>query len=178
MLWVSATIFEHMVQSFNTYYALYMHSIYVYIHSICNTYYALYMYMYIGYLTRTMHYTISVTLRSMSLDQENPGVHMLSENSGRHRAGGRGRLDICYSETGYPTTPVIGRLGFNAFFRSWLTLGSHLQGLYIFTIWRRPRKAFSFLCVCAEVQITINIDCIFQACVKGMYLILMCSEII
>ena len=82
----------------------------------------------------------------MNLNQENPGVCVALWSSGRHRAGGEGswtsitqRQDIPPSQSqdawvSVPSSP-------------WLTLGSHLQRLSIFTNWRRSRKAFSFLCV-------------------------------
>ena len=113
----------------------------------------------------------------MSLDQGNSGVHVLSETLGDTELVGEGAWTSVTRRQDIPP-PQSQDAWVSVPSRPWLTLGSHLQGLSIFTIWRRPRKAFSFLCVCAEVQITINIDSIFQACVKGMCLILMCSEII
>ena len=81
----------------------------------------------------------------MSLDQENPGVHVLSETLGdTELVGGEAWTSVTQRQDIPPS--LGGILG--------ETLGFHLQGLPIFTIWRRPRKAFSFLSVCAEVQIT------------------------
>ena len=79
-------------------------------HYIC----IVYMYMYIVYVTHTMHCTIPVTAEHESGPRE-PRCLCALWNSGRHRVGGRGSLDICYSETGYPTIPVIGHLGFSPF---------------------------------------------------------------
>ena len=75
----------------------------------------------------------------MNLDQENPGVCVLSKALGDTELVGEGswtsvtqRQDIPPSQSQDAWVSVPSR--------PWLTLGSHLQGLSIFIIWRRPRE--------------------------------------
>ena len=74
-------------------------------------------------------------------DESEPGIHMTSEGLGNPELAGEGswtfvtqRQDIPPSQSQDASVPS----------RPWLTLGSHLQRLSIFTIWRRPREDILF----------------------------------
>ena len=79
----------------------------------------------------------------MNLNQENPGVCGLSEALGdTELVGGVSWTSVTQRQAIPPSQSQDAWVSVPS--RPWLTLGSHLQRLSIFTIWRRPREDILF----------------------------------